>query len=507
MTTELRRDQRGAVMVTSLFMSVFLVACVWHMVGVGDSILARERMMESGDSVAFSSAVIHARGMNAIAMMNVIMAALMAVLVAIKVSQLILVITAAVAAALLAASLGSCSPCAEALNASARGYSTLQSVLSTIEQPMLTAIEALSMAQKAVALATPWIGQAEAMQLGKFFTAQATGRASPVKLAVTASPSMIPSEDEVVTLGLPVQEDDPSRLCDRAAAEVPPFAWLPADLVLLGDAPVVHAFGGPATLAIPALVKSASQQYCSGGGADTMGVVAGTGSTAVKDACGSSSKCTSRAGRALGDQLKASQSTTQYGGGGNSGRTTKRVSAGVKNGAGHMQVWGLALGPESEVGTATRIVSIATYGRKPARAGDTTFSFSAAEMYFECRGDWQGRDCNANEGAMWDLRWRARTRTARFPGGRAGAILMAAIGTVVPSFLERGGGDAQRSRQTQRLASLGTLLLEEAAKEWFSASFLHKLQAVRSVASMPGMRRPDPALVSRLENVSRVIAH
>lgn len=81
-------DQRGAVMVVGVFMAAFLVGSLWYIIGIGDAILYRERMQDGADAVAFAAAVYHARGMNIIAMINIIMAAILAVLVAFKLVQL-----------------------------------------------------------------------------------------------------------------------------------------------------------------------------------------------------------------------------------------------------------------------------------------------------------------------------------------------------------------------------------------------------------------------------------
>lgn len=68
-------------MIMGIFMAAIAIGFLYYMVGLGDAILARERMQDAADATAFSSAVIHARGMNLIALLNIIMATLLAILV------------------------------------------------------------------------------------------------------------------------------------------------------------------------------------------------------------------------------------------------------------------------------------------------------------------------------------------------------------------------------------------------------------------------------------------
>src|SRR3954464_5565754 len=96
----LAADRRGAILVAAVFMAVFLVGCLWYLVGVGDAAIYREKMQDGSDSVAFASAVYHARGMNIIAVLNLVMAAALAVLIAFKVAELLAFTVAAIAAVL-----------------------------------------------------------------------------------------------------------------------------------------------------------------------------------------------------------------------------------------------------------------------------------------------------------------------------------------------------------------------------------------------------------------------
>ena len=73
--SELKDDNRGAIMMTGLFMSCFLIGALWFVIGIGDTIVFRDRMQEAADMGAFSSAALHAKGLNFISLCNLVMLA------------------------------------------------------------------------------------------------------------------------------------------------------------------------------------------------------------------------------------------------------------------------------------------------------------------------------------------------------------------------------------------------------------------------------------------------
>src|SRR5207244_1431493 len=74
------------------FMAVFLTAALYYIVGIGDAIWQRERMQDAADAAAFSAAVLHARGMNLLVLINMVMAALLAVLVTLKLVETLVIV-------------------------------------------------------------------------------------------------------------------------------------------------------------------------------------------------------------------------------------------------------------------------------------------------------------------------------------------------------------------------------------------------------------------------------
>lgn len=72
MRTSLRRDTGGAILVVGLFASVFLVGLLYFVFGAGETIRHHERMNDAADAGAYDVAVMHARGMNLVALSNMI---------------------------------------------------------------------------------------------------------------------------------------------------------------------------------------------------------------------------------------------------------------------------------------------------------------------------------------------------------------------------------------------------------------------------------------------------
>src|SRR6185369_12368413 len=79
MTRDLRTDTRGAVLLTGLFMACFLIGCLWFIIGIGDTLVFRQRMQEATDHTAFASAALHAKGMNFLSLCNLVLLAVVVI--------------------------------------------------------------------------------------------------------------------------------------------------------------------------------------------------------------------------------------------------------------------------------------------------------------------------------------------------------------------------------------------------------------------------------------------
>lgn len=203
------RDDRGAVLVMGIFMCTCLVGALWYLAAIGDSILYRERLQEASDAVVFSNAVLHARGMNLIVLINLIMACVLAIRVALKVTQIVLAIAAAVffvigifAEPFLAAAGG----CVD-------GIEAVEDLINETREPINDTLKALSSLQTVIAKATPGAAEVGAV-------ASVGEKYKPV-----ASQTLV--LDESIVTGLPVTRGTESKLCEEAgSAVVGTLEWL-----------------------------------------------------------------------------------------------------------------------------------------------------------------------------------------------------------------------------------------------------------------------------------------
>ncbi len=88
----LLEDERGAIMVLGLFVAALLIGFLYYVLGVGQTLYHTEKLQDAADSGAYAIAVMHARAMNLLALINMVELSVVAL-----VSALIAVIAAAVA--------------------------------------------------------------------------------------------------------------------------------------------------------------------------------------------------------------------------------------------------------------------------------------------------------------------------------------------------------------------------------------------------------------------------
>ncbi|MFT5356394.1 MAG: hypothetical protein ACI9KE_003619 [Polyangiales bacterium] len=158
----LRDDESGAMMVIGLFMAVFLVGMLYYIVGLGDAIAYRERMQDTSDVGSFTAAVVNARGMNLIVMLNMIMAAIMAILLSLKVIEVVVTIAMGIAAAIGALCFGCTAPAVAFLNTLRTAIGRVADAFEPIAKGI---INVCHIAQVAIKFAWPVVGQGRAIYL------------------------------------------------------------------------------------------------------------------------------------------------------------------------------------------------------------------------------------------------------------------------------------------------------------------------------------------------------
>ena len=79
-------------------MAMLMIGFLYFVIGLGEQIVMRERLQDAADSGAFSAAIMHARGMNMIVLVNQVMAARSSrVLVRVRLFQALMIAVAAMA--------------------------------------------------------------------------------------------------------------------------------------------------------------------------------------------------------------------------------------------------------------------------------------------------------------------------------------------------------------------------------------------------------------------------
>lgn len=185
----LGRDTRGAILILGIALGLVLATAVSYLVAIGDGILWREAAQNAADAGAFENAVWHARGMNMIAALNILLSLLTGVIVLWRLTLM------ALAFATLTELVSSMQqPGVERARASLP-LSPLVDMLSrdeeVVERISLIA-EGLSAAQIAVATYTPILGtQVRSPKLNLRGDATEAATFSGSLLPVTESPPVI----------------------------------------------------------------------------------------------------------------------------------------------------------------------------------------------------------------------------------------------------------------------------------------------------------------------------
>lgn len=400
-------DERGAIMIMGLFMATMIIGAMWYMKGIGDAIVFRDRMQESADHVVFSSAAVHARGMNLISIINIVMYVLVIIHVVLAMLK-----WAAFFCSLTVAGAPVCVP----LN---RGLETAQRIYDNTV--IRIGLPALSGVGTAAAVGYPWYGSYAGYNVGSTYktmgVAVGASNIPGLSFSLPLGQSLFPGKKSPVggntnqagnifsksgsaankgngaefsvdmKLGLPVTLAENSELCERAVA-------------------VVADFAGPLSFLLKWIGGALSE--CNG--------------------------------------FPWEQKYVGW----------KKMYGQAKNGNMWLQVWSFAFPEQYDENFAESKVALAIGGTKgAARAAALKGSqvtaptyFAQSEFYYDCEKKWDDESCNGEETeATFGMRWRARLRPVTTPD-----IMGALLGVLGDSLL--GGlidfaGDAAAERIKQ----------------------------------------------------------
>ena len=479
----MQQDTRGAVLVIGAVMGALLVSALWHIASVGDAIIWRDRIQDAADASAFESAVWHARGMNALAAINIAMSMVLAVLVVWRIALIMVTVALLVSGVFCVLSLGATCPVTGALfelqtqmvNNDNRVATTVVRILGATRAietavasvtPLLAAEQANANTDAAYAvdnvrvLSASLIPAINPSGIGDLAACVATGKPK-AKPEAPATPSgdasgEPPKKGALAKAGgflsdhfghprighgvsLPVEEDSYDALCSKAGEFfLNQYAGLferigaPAPLVkamdkvkgMMGEvvAKFPTAFCKPVGDGIPQelleLFSKQAKKSCDekaenlekegkrGLVGSPEGLEAGyedpeDGSIKTLDQykkdCHSS--LTKKARKEAGDKIReTAKSMTDC-------AKPAKVWEYAMNGNVFMRSFARVDHAAALARRDTRGISVAS-GAAQAAAPDLDGVLAHAEVYLDCKGDWQA--CKGD--AMWQLRWRARLR-------------------------------------------------------------------------------------------------
>jgi len=233
------KNDRGAIILMGIPMVFFMIGMLYFVVGIGESIVARERLQDAADAGAFSAAIMHARGMNMIALVNQVMAALVALLVMVRLFQALMLAAAAVATALAfwtaGSSLAFVPPTTQAAAQAQQAFDKLRQIIN----PMLTGLHVFELGIK---YSMPVAAEARVIDT-------VVGHYSPPAAFGFAIPGSYP---------LPVKPGKWPELCGKAGEYAGEMITFPFDAVL-GDNIISQTIGG----GISAMAEEFSSVFCS----------------------------------------------------------------------------------------------------------------------------------------------------------------------------------------------------------------------------------------------------
>ncbi|MBN2343621.1 MAG: hypothetical protein JXX29_19390 [Deltaproteobacteria bacterium] len=241
-TTGHQKDQneQGAVLVMGLFMGIFLVAILYHVIGVGQSAVENELGQSAADSMTYSAAAVKARGMNTIALINLIMATVLAVLVAVRLVEMLLVVAMAVVGVACVVSGGAACGAVVPL---AKAEHELHEFSENIEDTVHQILHSLEEVAEVVNHSVPILAEAEAV-----YISQKEGR------PVSRIGAVWPIVDE-----LPTEKGTFEELCEQAGKQVIQVStfFLPGNLPEKANETIGELLG--------TMASKFSRYFCGGG--------------------------------------------------------------------------------------------------------------------------------------------------------------------------------------------------------------------------------------------------
>ena len=429
----LKDDRKGAIMVMGIFFACAMIGLTWEFIGLGDAMIWRDRSQEVADSIAFSSASVHARAMNFIAFLNIIMLIMTTIYLIMAVIFNLLDFTLVVvgttekkwfvkkctahriyvsAIGALLSEVGG-----EVLIEAASYFCDIASIVQPIHDPLKTAL--IKYEQNVMGPIMPKLAEAQTLiAKGAPYAAALTGSIIGYKyedwgkhhLGTALSSSMVPGntlniskwkynnqefDAEDKRIGLPVEEKTMGDLCSvgaKLAADA--FA---SKISFLQSGPFATIFDW----LVGMVTKKVQDFYCSKGATGAFPswlekglywafVPWGVKAVHIYDF--------SYGGKEFWEDSGGPKHMVEY----------------ASNGNDWLQTYGFVLG-SNRVERSEKIVSAHGFqwGKQNTNPGFALY-FAQGEYYFDCNEGWEAADCNKDDHAMYALNWRTRLRRVHY---------------------------------------------------------------------------------------------
>ena len=445
----LHNDQRGAIMLMGLCMSCFLIGALWFLIGIGDAIVFRDTMQEATDHATFTSAALHAKGMNFISACNLFILALIAVHIIMGLIHDILLAV-----------------CIISLGFGCGAWVSWRRVYTTYSRVFKPIAGGLHMAEVAASFGYPLLGAYKGYTTGKDY--QAFGVKNHDISMIVVSPSIIPgnamvgplnavfnrggrnpsraSETRDAKKGLPVQAKKFSDVCDLVAKK-----GIDALLSLAGG-----GSGAVIDMVKGWIGRALKLRYCNDMGSQTPDLTSRftQGSDAIDSAnTSNANRPVPRGGSAPPPIEKPAAGGA--GGGSSCMRDNSGIDPGLdrwwgcdgplvpwtgtQNGSPWNDVWGVNWRP-SFTDAQEHAVAIGQRKWGVSSTAETNIYFAQAEFYFDCNKEWTDIDCNKDDNAGYSVQWRARLKRLQFP--QVGSLLTSFAGSFLTTM--KGYKDFQR---------------------------------------------------------------
>lgn len=199
-------DTGGAILIAGVFMTLFLIGGLFFLLGIGQALVFHDHMQEAADASAFTGAVVHARFMNMIVAINIIMLALVAIHLVLALAHLVTLIANVLAcsvACILPPVLAACN-----LTIVANKASTI--ALELYDTALKGLLLGLSKFQYGLAW-TAWLASPAASAFVVKSYKSGPGGSTVIGLSEGLS---IPGLNSG-KIGLPVKEEEPGFLCEK----------------------------------------------------------------------------------------------------------------------------------------------------------------------------------------------------------------------------------------------------------------------------------------------------